>query len=64
MLLTYHDDLLSRSIPINYFDGLTSQFEYVNSELLTAGLHYPDVPCNELVITTSDKKVKYLNYNI
>ena len=63
MLLTYHDDLLSRSIPLNYFDGLTSQFGYVNSELLTAGLRYPDVPCNELVITTTENKVKYLNYN-
>ena len=63
MLLTYHDDLLSRSIPINYFDELTSQFGYVNSELLTAGLHYPDVPCNELVITYPEYKVKYLNYN-
>ena len=63
MLLTYHDDLLSRSIPLNYFDGLTSQFGYVNSELLTAGLHYPDVPCNELVITSPENKVKYLNYN-
>lgn len=62
MLLTYHDDLLNRSISPNYFEGLT-KFEYVNNELLTAGLHYPDVPCNELVITTSDNKVKYLNYN-
>ena len=63
MLLTYHDDLLQRSIPVNYFDGLTSQFGYVKSELLTAGLHYPDVPCNELVITNLRNKVKYLNYN-
>lgn len=62
MLLTYHDDLLNRSISPNYFEGLT-KFQYVNNELLTAGLHYPDVPCNELVITNPENKVKYLNYN-
>lgn len=62
MLLTYHDDLLNRSIPVNYFVDLTN-FEYVTNELLVAGLHYPDVPCNELVITKPDNKVKYLNYN-
>lgn len=61
MLLTYHDELLQNSIPNNYFDDL-SQFKYVTNSLLMAGLHYPDVPCNDLVITT-DNKVKYLNYN-
>lgn len=62
MLLTYHDDLLNRSLSPNYFEGLT-KFEYVSNELLIAGFHYPDVPCNELVITNPENKVKYLNYN-
>jgi hypothetical protein len=62
MLLTYHDDLLNSSLPPNYFEDLT-EFRYVTNELLIAGLHYPDVPCNELVITKPNNKVKYLNYN-
>ena len=61
MLLQYHDVLLSKSIPPNYFIDL-SKLKYVNNELLTTGLRYPDVPCNELVITT-DGTVKYLNYD-
>jgi hypothetical protein len=62
MLLTYHDDLLNSSLPPNYFEDLT-EFRYVTNELLIAGLHYPDVPCNELVMTKPNNKVKYLNYN-
>jgi hypothetical protein len=61
MLLTFHDELLSKSLPIDYFHEL-SNFKYVTKDLLVAGLHYPDVPCNELVITIGNK-VKYLNYN-
>ena len=63
MLLQYHDVLLSKSIPADYFNSLSKlNLKYVNSSLLTTGLHYPDVPCNELVITT-DGTVKYLNYD-
>ena len=63
MLLQYHDVLLNKSIPPDYFIGLSKlNLKYVNNDLLTTGLHYPDVPCNELVITT-DGKVKYLNYD-
>jgi hypothetical protein len=62
MILTYHDELLRKSIPQNYFDDL-SQFEYVNNELLSAGVQYPDIPCNDIVITKPNNKVKYLNYN-
>lgn len=63
MIIPYHEDLLQKSIPINYFDNLSSRFEYVNNELLTSGLHYPDVPCNDVVITKPKNEVKYLNYN-
>lgn len=63
MLLQYHDVLLSKSIPPNYFIDLSKlNLKYVNNELLTTGLHYPDVPCNDLVIT-NDSQVKYLNYD-
>ena len=62
MLLTYHDDLLNSSLPPNYFEDLT-EFRYVTNELLIAGIHYPDVPSNELVMTKPNNKVKYLNYN-
>lgn len=60
MLLQYHDELLNKSISSDYFKDLS--FNYVNNSLLLSGLHYPDIPCNDLVITT-DKQVKYLNYN-
>lgn len=59
MLLQYHDYLLKESIPKNYFKKINSI--YINLNLLTEGLHYPDVPCSSLIVSNNNQ-IKYLNY--
>lgn len=61
MLLKYHDILLDKSIPLDYFSEF-DEFIFVNDMLLRNGLHYPDLPCGKLKIVGNDKIV-YKNYN-
>jgi hypothetical protein len=61
MILEYHTQLLKFSIPRNYFSEFKT-FSFINYKLLLNGLHYPDLPCNTLVIS-SNNEIKYLNYN-
>lgn len=58
MLLDYHKHLLQLAIDKNYFTDMN--YKYVNLYLLNSGLHYPDIPCNNLII--QNNKVKYQNY--
>jgi hypothetical protein len=62
MLLGYHDEILKISFDNekNYFDTL-KEFKYISKSLLYNGLHYPDVPCSDIVLTNKNK-IKYLNY--
>jgi len=62
MLLKYHDILLNKSIPSNYFDD-TDDFMFVNDILLRNGLHYPDLSCGKIKLVDDDKLI-YKNYNI
>jgi hypothetical protein len=59
MLLQYHDYLLKESIPKNYFQKINDT--YINLNLLTEGLHHPDVPCSNLIVSNNNQ-IKYLNY--
>lgn len=62
MLLDYHDDILKTSLSEkDYFNSL-KDFQYITKYLLNNGLHYPDVPCNDIVYTNNNQ-IKYLNYN-
>jgi len=63
MLLDYHDDILKTSFDNekDYFNSL-KDFNYISKSLLINGLHYPDVPCNDIVYTNNNQ-IKYLNYN-
>ena len=63
MLLDYHDDILKTSFDNekDYFNSL-KEFKYISKSLLNNGLHYPDVPCNDIVYTNNNQ-IKYLNYN-
>ena len=61
MILEYHSQLLKYSIPRNYFTEFKT-FSFINYKLLLNGLHYPDLPCNSLIIN-SNNEIKYLNYN-
>ena len=63
MLLDYHDDILKNSFDNekDYFNSL-KDFQYISKSLLNNGLHYPDVPCNDIVYANNNQ-IKYLNYN-
>lgn len=63
MLLNYHDDILKTFFDNekDYFNSL-KDFKYISKSLLNNGLHYPDVPCND-IIYTNNNQIKYLNYN-
>jgi hypothetical protein len=62
MLLYYHDEILTTSFDNedNYFKELKS-FDYITKDLLKHGLHYPDIPCSDIVYTNNNK-IKYYNY--
>jgi hypothetical protein len=63
MLLDYHDDILKNSFDNekDYFNSL-KDFKYISKSLLNNGLHYPDVPCNDIVYANNNQ-IKYLNYD-
>lgn len=64
MLLKYHDFLLDKSIPSDYFSDINGdEFIFVSDMLLRNGLHYPDLPCGKLKLLDDDKII-YKNYNI
>jgi len=55
MLLNYHDDILKTSFDNekDYFNSL-KEFRYISKSLLNNGLHYLDVPCNDIVYTNNN----------
>lgn len=63
MLLDYHDEILKISFDNekNYFNTL-KDFKYISKSLLYNGLHYPDVPCSDIVYAENNQ-IKYLNYD-
>ena len=61
MLIKYHDELFSKiEILKDYFKKGFEQ-EFINFQLLKNGLHYPDVPCGEL-IRTEENFIKWKEY--
>ncbi len=63
MLLDYHDEILKIYFDEkkDYFNSL-KDFQYISESLLNNGLHYPDVPCNDIVYANNNQ-IKYLNYD-
>ena len=63
MLLDYHDEILKNYFDKEkkYFDEL-KDFKYISKSLLYNGLHYPDVPCSDIVYAKNNQ-IKYLNYD-